>query len=135
MPSYCDSLSSVINEQNPDVALVCAMGHEWGPNEERGVFRSTDGGASWQKVLYLDDRHGVSDLDIDPTNPNILYAGLWLRRRGMRYLAASMFVANGFAFCRLASFLTVVYHYRAFVHQAANGHCRDSLKRVIAEEF
>lgn len=67
----------VVHPTNPDIVYVGALGHIFGPNEDRGVFRSTDGGASWEKVLYLDDRHGVSDLDMDPTNPNILYAGLW----------------------------------------------------------
>ncbi len=67
----------VVSSLDPDVAYVGAMGHFSGPNEERGVFRTRDGGATWKKVLYVDDRHGVSDLDIDPTNPNILYAAFW----------------------------------------------------------
>lgn len=67
----------VVDPTDPDTVFVAAMGSFFGPNEERGVFRSRDGGASWEKVLYLDDRHGASDLDIDPTNPNILYAALW----------------------------------------------------------
>jgi photosystem II stability/assembly factor-like uncharacterized protein len=67
----------VVSSLDPDVVYVGAMGHFYGPNEERGVFRSTDGGETWEKVLYLDDRHGVSDMDIHPTNPNVLYAGLW----------------------------------------------------------
>ncbi|MEJ2085345.1 MAG: glycosyl hydrolase, partial [Acidobacteriota bacterium] len=67
----------VVSSLDPDTVFVGALGHLFGPNEERGVFRSTDGGHSWEKVLYLDDRHGVSDMDIDPTNPNILYAALW----------------------------------------------------------
>jgi photosystem II stability/assembly factor-like uncharacterized protein len=67
----------LVSPHDPDVVFVGAMGSFWGPNEERGVFRSTDGGATWEKVLYLDDKHGVSDMDIDPTNPNILFAGLW----------------------------------------------------------
>jgi photosystem II stability/assembly factor-like uncharacterized protein len=67
----------VVSPLDPDVVFVGAMGSFWGPNEERGVFRSTDGGATWEKVLYLDDKHGVSDMDMDPTNPNILFAGLW----------------------------------------------------------
>jgi photosystem II stability/assembly factor-like uncharacterized protein len=67
----------VVSSLDPDVVYVAAMGHFWGPNEERGVFRSKDGGESWEQVLYLDDKHGASDLDIDPSNPNILYAGLW----------------------------------------------------------
>ena len=67
----------LVSSLDPKVVFVGAMGHFYGPNEERGVFRSKDGGQSWTKVLYLDDRHGVSDMDIDPTNPNVLYAALW----------------------------------------------------------
>ncbi len=67
----------VINPQNPDVVYVGALGHAFGANEERGVFMTTDGGRTWTKTLYIDKEHGVSDLDIDPTNPNILYAGMW----------------------------------------------------------
>ena len=67
----------VVHPQNPDIVYVGALGHMFGPNPERGVFRSTDGGQSWEKVLYLDERHGVADLDMDPTNPNILFAALW----------------------------------------------------------
>ena len=54
----------VVSSLDPDVVYIGAMGHFYGPNEERGVFRSTDGGESWEKVLYLDDRHGVSDLEV-----------------------------------------------------------------------
>ena len=67
----------VIHPQNPDVVYVGALGHAFGANEERGVFMTTDGGRTWTKTLYIDKEHGVSDLDIDPTNPNILYAGMW----------------------------------------------------------
>ncbi len=67
----------VVHPTNPDVVYVAAIGHIYGPNEERGVFRTTDGGKSWEKVLYTDDRHGAADLDLDPTNPNILFAALW----------------------------------------------------------
>lgn len=67
----------VINPQNPDIVYVGALGHAFGPNEERGVFMTTDGGKTWAKTLYIDNMHGVSDLEIDPTNPNILYAGMW----------------------------------------------------------
>ncbi len=66
-----------IHPQNPDIVYVGALGHAFGPNEERGVFMTTDGGKTWTKTLYIDNQHGVSDLDIDPTNPNILYAGMW----------------------------------------------------------
>jgi photosystem II stability/assembly factor-like uncharacterized protein len=66
-----------INPQNPDVVFVAAVGHAFGPNEERGVFMTTDGGKTWTKTLYVDKEHGCSDIDIDPNNPNILYAGMW----------------------------------------------------------
>ena len=67
----------LVSSLDPKVVFVGAMGHFFGPNEERGVFRTTDGGENWDKVLYLDDRHGVSDMDIDPGNPNVIYAAMW----------------------------------------------------------
>ena len=67
----------VLHPKNPDIAYVAAVGHVWGPNEERGVFMTTDGGKTWAKTLYIDNQHGASDLEIDPVNPNILYAGMW----------------------------------------------------------
>ena len=67
----------VINPLDPRKVYVAAIGHAFGPNEERGVFMSDDAGDSWKKVLYTDNRHGASDLEIDPQNPNILYAGMW----------------------------------------------------------
>ena len=67
----------VINPRDPKKVYVAAIGHSYGPNEERGVFMTADGGDTWKKVLYTDDRHGAADLDIDPQNPNILYAGMW----------------------------------------------------------
>ncbi len=67
----------IVNPKNPDIAYVAAIGHAWGENEERGVFMTTDGGKTWQKTLYIDKQHGASDLEIDPNNPNILYAGMW----------------------------------------------------------
>lgn len=71
----------VVDPQNPDVALVCAMGHEWGPNEERGVFKTVDGGVTWEKVLYIDEDTGCSDIAMDETNPRYLYTGMWTFRR------------------------------------------------------
>ncbi len=67
----------VVNPLNTDTAYVCAIGHQSGPNDERGVFMTTDGGATWAKTLFLDGEHGCSDIDIDPKNPNVLYAALW----------------------------------------------------------
>jgi len=66
-----------VNPKNPDIVFVAALGHAYGRNTERGVFRSTDGGKSWQKVLYKDDQTGAIDVVFDPTNSNILYAALW----------------------------------------------------------
>ncbi|HLL13475.1 MAG TPA: hypothetical protein VK388_00210 [Pyrinomonadaceae bacterium] len=71
----------VINPRNPDVVYVGVLGHAFGANEERGVFMTTDGGRTWQKTLYVDAEHGISDLDIDPANPNVLYAAMWQFRR------------------------------------------------------
>ena len=66
-----------IHPKNADEVYACAMGHLFGPNEERGVFRSRDGGASWEKVLYVDALAGCVDLAMDPNNPRILYATFW----------------------------------------------------------
>jgi len=66
-----------IHPTNPDIVYVSALGHPYGPNSERGVFRSTDGGQSWQKILYKDDHAGAVDLVMDPHNPNVLFAAIW----------------------------------------------------------
>jgi photosystem II stability/assembly factor-like uncharacterized protein len=66
-----------VHPKNPDIVYVAAQGHVWGPNQQRGVFRSRDGGKTWEKVLFRSDKAGACDLIIDPTNPNILYAGFW----------------------------------------------------------
>jgi len=71
----------LIHPTNPDIAYVAAVGHAYGPNKERGVFMTTDGGKTWEKVLYIDEETGASDLDMDPSNPNILYAGMWTFQR------------------------------------------------------
>ena len=71
----------VIDPRDPDRVYVAAMGHAFGPNAERGVFRSQDGGKSWKKVLFLDDSTGANDLSMDPSNPRILYASLWKFQR------------------------------------------------------
>ncbi|HMA01829.1 MAG TPA: hypothetical protein VKP02_05640 [Gemmatimonadaceae bacterium] len=66
-----------VDPGNPDRLFVAALGHPYGPNEERGIFRSTDGGKSFQKVLYKDEYTSANDVRIDPSDPNIVYAGLW----------------------------------------------------------
>ena len=66
-----------VHPKNPDIVYVAAQGHVWGPNADRGIFRSKDGGKTWQKVLFRSDKAGACDLVIDSTNPNVLYAGFW----------------------------------------------------------
>ena len=70
-----------VDPKQSDTAYVCAAGHLWNANEERGVFKTTDGGKTWKKVLYVDAETGCSDLDLDPGMPNVLYAGMWQFRR------------------------------------------------------
>ena len=71
----------VVDPDNPNIVFVGAVGHAWGPNAERGVFRTTDGGKTWAKVLYINDTTGASALIMDPGNPMILYAGMWQVQR------------------------------------------------------
>ena len=66
-----------IHPQNPDLVYVAALGHAFGPNEERGVFRSKDGGQTWEKVLFRSEKAGAIDLSMDPNNPRVLYATVW----------------------------------------------------------
>ena len=67
----------LIDPRNPDIVFAAAMGHCYGPQEDRGVFRTTDGGKSWEKVLFVDEKTGCSDIAMDPKNPRILFAGMW----------------------------------------------------------
>ena len=71
----------VIDAKNPDLVYACGLGREWGPNEERGVFKTMDGGKTWRKVLYVDPQTACSDIAADPGNSNILYAGMYTYRR------------------------------------------------------
>jgi len=66
-----------IHPQNPDLVYVAALGHAFGPNEERGVFRSKNGGKNWERVLFQSEKAGAIDLALDVTNPRILYATFW----------------------------------------------------------
>ncbi len=72
----------LVDPRDSNRLFVAVVGHPYGPNEERGVFRSLDGGATFQKVLYKDDNTGAIDLAFDPTNPQIVYADMWASRRG-----------------------------------------------------
>ncbi|HEX5708832.1 MAG TPA: hypothetical protein VFX96_16150, partial [Pyrinomonadaceae bacterium] len=66
-----------VHPRNPDLVYVAALGHTFGPNEQRGVFRSKDGGRTWERVLYRGPKAGAIDLVFDPSNPNVIYAGFW----------------------------------------------------------
>lgn len=71
----------LVDPRDPNRVFVAALGHSYGPNAERGVFRSTDGGTTWKKVLYKDENTGAIDMAFDPQNPNTIYAALWQTRR------------------------------------------------------
>jgi len=71
----------VVDPTNPDIVYVAAIGHLYTYNNERGVYKSIDGGKTWRKVLFVNDRTGAIDLAMNPKNPNILYAAMWQRDR------------------------------------------------------
>src|SRR5207245_1163007 len=104
----------VIHPADPDVVLVCALGRAYGPAQDRGVYRTTDGGKTWTRVLFVDANTGCSDLAMDPGDPNTMFAGmwqfevktwhlqsggpgsgLWVTRHGGRTLARSGFQGGG----------------------------------------
>ncbi len=72
----------IVHPTNPAIVYVAGMGHPYGPNSERGVFRSRDGGATWEKTLYVNANTGANRIEFDPNNPDILYANLWEHREG-----------------------------------------------------
>ena len=71
-----------IDPRDPNRVFAAVLGHPYGPNEERGLFRSTDGGQNWQKAIYKDENTGASDVEIDPSNPDVIYASMWEAREG-----------------------------------------------------
>ncbi|HEY9514703.1 MAG TPA: hypothetical protein VIQ74_03405, partial [Gemmatimonadaceae bacterium] len=73
-----------VDPKNPDRLFVAVLGHPYGPNPERGVFRSTDGGRTFEKVLYKDEFTSANDVHIDPSNPNTVYAALWQQQESFR---------------------------------------------------
>ena len=79
----------VIDSHSPDIVYACALGREWGPNEERGVFKTIDGGKSWSRVLFVDAQTGCSDIAANPDNSNILYAGMYTYRRWAWHLESA----------------------------------------------
>src|SRR6201999_548603 len=84
-----------IDPQNPNRLFVAVLGHPYGPNPERGIFRSTDGGQTFEKVLYKDEYTSANDVRIDPSDPNIVYAALWEQQQS--YIEGGGFgsAANG----------------------------------------
>ncbi len=80
----------IVHPADPDLVYVAALGHPFGPNEERGVFRSNDGGASWEKVLFVSDTTGAVDLAMNPSNPREMYAAFWrFERKPWTFIDAS----------------------------------------------
>ena len=77
-----------VSPKDGNTVWVCATGHLWNDNEERGVYKTTDGGKTWKRVLYVDAKTGCSDIDMDPQEPDILYAGMWEFRRGAAYFSS-----------------------------------------------
>jgi photosystem II stability/assembly factor-like uncharacterized protein len=71
----------IVHPANPDIAFAAVLGHAFGPNPERGVYRTTDGGKTWRQVLKKDENTGASDVEMDPSNPSIVFAGFWQARR------------------------------------------------------
>ncbi len=71
-----------IDPRDPNRVFAAVLGHPYGPNEERGLFRSSDGGQTWQKAIYKDENTGASDVEIDPSNPDVIYASMWEAREG-----------------------------------------------------
>jgi photosystem II stability/assembly factor-like uncharacterized protein len=71
-----------VDPRDPNRVFAAVLGHPYGPNEERGLFRSTDGGQTWQKAIYKDENTGASDVEIDPSNPDTVYASMWEVREG-----------------------------------------------------
>ena len=77
-----------IDPRNPEIVYVAALGHAFGPNSERGVFKSTDGGANWRKLLFVSEQAGAVDLSLDETNPRILYAAIWQAQRSFSQISS-----------------------------------------------
>ncbi|HVZ76557.1 MAG TPA: hypothetical protein VG818_01090 [Gemmatimonadaceae bacterium] len=75
-----------VNPTNPDIVFVAALGHAWDTNPERGLYRTTDGGKTWKLVKFISNKAGFVDVQIDPSNPNVIYATSWERIRGPYFL-------------------------------------------------
>src|ERR1039457_2343658 len=75
----------IVHPKNPDIVFVAALGPLWNSSTDRGLYKTTDGGKTWEKILYVDENTGCCDVAIDWQNPDILYAGMWEFRRAPRY--------------------------------------------------
>src|SRR5262249_3632283 len=73
--------TTIVHPRNPNIAFAAVLGHAFGPNDERGVYRTLDGGQSWKRVLFKDADTGAADVCFDPSNPRVLFAGFWQARR------------------------------------------------------
>lgn len=72
----------VVHPTNPNIVFVAGLGHPYGPNAERGIFRTRDGGATWERTLFIDENTGGVQVELDPTNPDVVYASMWEHREG-----------------------------------------------------
>src|SRR5438034_304350 len=76
----------VVHPTNPNIVYVAALGQAWSANPERGLYKTTDGGQTWQLVKFISDRAGFIDVAMDPSNPEVLFAASWQRVRGPYFL-------------------------------------------------
>jgi len=92
----------IVHPTNPDIVYAAAVGHGYAPQQERGIYRTMDGGTTWEQVLFVDEETGASDLVMDPNNPRILFAGMWqialrtwMRKSGGRAAASTCLATAG----------------------------------------
>ena len=115
----------VVHPSNPEVVFVAALGHAFGPNDERGVFRTRDGGGSWERVLAVDANTGAVDVSLAPTNPKLMFAAMWLPwARIDRVAFQSVLNAEIVAFLRAS-----------FVAEALRGTVTDSQEHGSDRDF
>ena len=88
--------SIIVNDEDPNIVVVGVQGQLWGPNEERGIFRTTDGGETWTKSLYLDSQTGCADMTVDPDNPQVLYAAMWSHQRYADFFDSGLKYQDGY---------------------------------------
>ncbi len=84
----------VVHPANPDMVYVAVLGHFWSPNKHRGIYRTINGGKTWEHVLFVDDHTGANDIVISPTNPNVLYASMWENNPGINGKNSSVYTSK-----------------------------------------